>query len=469
MLPREYFDDPLTCGTAYGALQHVVNNRFTLLKLPTGYGKTTISMRVASTLANIQNGSLQLMIIAPKAKRLDNSFTEAVESTEKYFDVSLNVLPINEQQVGTFAGVNAMKKKEQMWNGFVQRLKEQPTLLILDETHMQLRNATGLANKTFKKLFKEIEKAGSQLKILGLTATPFDKSIIDSVGYLVLNGNYTSRTNFYRREVKGYGNSYSRGINQRDIENMIVDDSFKIHKEMFNDINRVISSLKMMFYMPLAPRNFHIPENHFEEVNVELSSEGQKRLKRVELMEKEKAYPDNGSKITDYTKVLTTDPEILNQVLKLVQDSQINQPLIFYSLNNTRDAVIELLTKHDIDYLEVNGHSQSYFKKNDRHSPVLVQFKSGAAAFESKASNTSIYLDLPASSIDYQQSLGRNARRGQEIEYVTNYIIHPLKANGRTIKYFEKKHNQIVNKTKWNEKFEKTFETPWGQFEEDTL
>ena len=143
--------------------------------------------------------------------------------------------------------------------------------------------------------------------------------------------------------------------------------------------------------------------------------------------------------------------------------------MIFYSLNNTRDAVIELLTKHNIDYLEVNGHSQSYFKKNDGHSPVLVQFRSGAAAFESKASNTSIYLDLPASSIDYQQSLGRNARRGQEIEYVTNYIIHPLKANGRTIKYFEKKHNQIVNKTKWNEKFEKTFETPWGQFEEDTL
>ena len=196
MLPREYFDDPLTCGTAYGALQHVINNRFTLLKLPTGYGKTTISMRVASTLANLQNSTLQVMIIAPKAKRLDNSFTEAVKSTEKYFNVSLNVLPINEQQVGTFAGINAMKKKEQMWNGFVQRLKEQPTLLILDETHMQLRNATGLANKTFKKLFKEVEKAGSQLKILGLTATPFDKSIIDSVGYLVLNGNYTSRTNF---------------------------------------------------------------------------------------------------------------------------------------------------------------------------------------------------------------------------------------------------------------------------------
>ena len=163
-----------------------------------------------------------------------------------------------------------------------------------------------------------------------------------------------------------------------------------------------------------------------------------------------------------YKEAIETADEIREIIKKELQDYKVEYKEMV-------DAVIELFKKHNINYLEVNGHSQSYFKKNDEHSPVLVQFRSGAAAFESKASNTSIYLDLPASSIDYQQSLGRNARRGQEIEYVTNYIIHPLKANGRTIKYFEKKHNQIVNKTKWNEKFEKTFETPWGQFEEDTL
>lgn len=33
MLPKEYFDDPLTEGVAF---EHVLDNRFTLLKLPVG-------------------------------------------------------------------------------------------------------------------------------------------------------------------------------------------------------------------------------------------------------------------------------------------------------------------------------------------------------------------------------------------------------------------------------------------------
>lgn len=34
MLPKEYFEDPLTEGVAFGAFEHVLDNRFTLLKLP---------------------------------------------------------------------------------------------------------------------------------------------------------------------------------------------------------------------------------------------------------------------------------------------------------------------------------------------------------------------------------------------------------------------------------------------------
>lgn len=46
MLPKEYFDDPLTEGVAFGAFEHVLDNRFTLLKLPVGC-KTVIAMQVA--------------------------------------------------------------------------------------------------------------------------------------------------------------------------------------------------------------------------------------------------------------------------------------------------------------------------------------------------------------------------------------------------------------------------------------
>lgn len=469
MLPKEYFNDSLAKGVAFGALQHVIHNRFTLLKLGVGYGKTVISMLVAKSLATLQGRSLQIMVIAPKAKRLDKSFNEAIESTEKYFNVSLNIVPINGQEIGTFAGLNTMKKKKEMWDAFQQKLFNEPTLLILDETHMQLRNATGLANKTFKKLFKEIEKHGSSLRILGLTATPFDTSILDTVGYLVLNGDYTSRTAFYRQEISGYSQAYQKGLHQRDIENMIVDGEYKIHKDMFNDIHRVLNKLKKIIYAPQAPRTFHIPRNEFKRLSIELSSAGTKELRRIERLESMGAYSDNGTKTTDYVTALTTDVNILDTIISLINNPYHTQPLIFYQLNVTREALINRFNELDIEFYEVNGHSQSYFKDNNGRNPVLVQYLSGAAAFESKSSNTSIYLDLPTSSINFQQSLGRNARRGQKVDVVTNYIIEPLKDNGRQIKWFNKSYNRIVNKTQWNQKFEKYFITPWGAFNEDKL
>lgn len=470
MLKKEWFEDPLTKGVAFGALQHIVHNRFTLLKLPVGYGKTIISMSVAKALANLQNGSLQIMVIAPKAKRLDKSFNDAITCTEKFYNVKLNILPINGQEIGTFAGLNIMKKKKpEMWREFKNQLYKQPTLLILDETHMQLRNATGLANKTFKNLFKEIEKHHSSLKILGLTATPFDTSILDTVGYLILNGNYTSRTAFYRKEVAGYSQAYARGLHQRDIESMIVDENYRIHKEMFNDIRGVINQLKEFIYAPQAPRTFHIPKNVYQRIDVMLSDNGNDELKRIEKLEQMGAYSDNGTKTTDYVTALTTDSNVLETVLELVDDVEHTQPLIFYQLDVTRQALIDLFNKYQINFLEVNGHSQSYFKNNDGKSPVIVQYLSGAAAFESKDSNTSIYLDLPTSSINFQQSLGRNARRGQEIDEVTNFIIRPIKNNGRDIRWFNKAYNRIVNKTHQNQKFEKCFQTEWGAFDEDKI
>jgi len=55
MLPKEYFDDPLTEGVAFGAFEHVLDNRFTLLKLPVGYGKTVIAMQVAKLIRSLHN------------------------------------------------------------------------------------------------------------------------------------------------------------------------------------------------------------------------------------------------------------------------------------------------------------------------------------------------------------------------------------------------------------------------------
>lgn len=468
LVPKEYFTDPLTQGVAKGSLNFIMRNRFTLLKLPVGYGKTVISMQVARQLAELNNGKLQLMVIAPKAKRLDKSFQDAINSTNAYYNVKLTVLPINGQETGTFAGLNQMSKKPTMFKDFLTALCEENTLLILDETHMQLRNPTGIASKLFKKIFKLVEKNHRTLRILGLTATPFDRSIIDAVGYLVLNGNYRSRTGFYRKEVVGYETAHTRGLTQQDVENSIVDQTYAIHKEMFHDIINVTRQINNIVYAPDAPVTFHIPQNRFRQVPVELSPAGADELRHVQRLERERAYADNGTKVTDYTTAITTDQQVLDKVVELAKDPNNHQPLIFYQLNVTLDALKKRFEAEGLSYLEVNGHSQSYFELNDGESAVFVQYLSGAAAFESKTSNSSIYLDLPSSSINFQQSLGRNARRGQDVDVVMNYIIVPQLESG-PIAYFEKNYNRVVNKAHWNARFEKTFVTPWGRWGETQI
>lgn len=469
MVPKSYFEDTLTRGVAYGAAQHVLNNNFTLLKLPVGYGKTVISMQVAQAIANLYGKHLQIMVIAPKAKRLDKSFHEAILSTRKYFGVDLQVLPVNGEEIGTFAGLNVMAtKKPKMWKVFLNTLYSQPTLLILDETHMMVRNATSKASRLLRKIQKLVNNRQGSFKILGLTATPFDTSIIDAVGYLVLNGNYHSRTAFYTEEIVGYSTAHVRGLNQRDIDAAIVDKEYNIHKEMFFDYQRVINQLKKIIYAPDAPISFHIPYNAFSTREIELSSTGIKRLKRVEKMDKECAYADTMTKTEDYTAALTTDTAIIHEVLSLVQQKENCQSLIFYQRNVTLNALRQAFDKAEIKHLEINGHLQNFFELDDAKSPVFVQYLSGAAAFESKTSNNSIYLDLPASAIMFDQSLGRNARRGQKIASVMNYILAPTR-NGRRVAYFRENYDQIVNKTRENREFEKLFITPWGEYDEDKI
>lgn len=469
MLPKEYFEDPLTEGVAFGAFEHVLDNRFTLLKLPVGYGKTIISMQVANRLA--KNGKIQIMIIAPKAKRLDKSFNEAIESCEKYYGLEMKIVKINNQEIGTFAGLNVMKtRKPELWKEFIEELKKENTLLILDETHMQLRDATKTANQNFRGIFRTLaEESDKELKILGLTATPFDTSILDTVGYLVLNGDYTSRNDFYKKEIVGYTNAFQRGLNITDINHMIVDNEFKIHGEMFIDKIRVLKKLSKIIYAPDAPRTFHIPKNEFKDVRVCLSDEGLERLAHVEKMDRQKAYTDNTTKCVDYVRTLTTDRNVLDKVIEICQSQKTNQPLVFYNFDVTLQGLKDEFDRHGIHYFEVNGHSSSYFEENDGKSPVFVQYLSGATAFESKASNTSIYLDLPASDINYQQSLGRNTRRGQKIDTVMNYIIRPEKKAGAMkvlVPYAKKQYDRIVSKNKWNKLFENIFVTRWGKYGE---
>lgn len=466
-VPESFFHDKVTTGVARGVLRHFRYNRFTLVNLPVGYGKTLIAVMTAVGIAKSNEGIAQIGVIAPKAKRLDKSFDFALRSAEKYFNVKFKTLLINGEETGTFSGLSRVNKSKQALKDLEDAIIATPTMFILDETHMSIRDSTSQASKIFSKVLAHVEKAGAYVKVIGLTATPFDKSILDAIGYLVFNGNYNSRTAFYRSEILNYDNIKRRGATQDDIEAMILRYNFTINKAMFADIHGVINQLRGIIYSPEAPRDFHIPENKIMQVRVPLSDDAKSNLKYLRKLDADDAFPDPTTKRIKFIEAMTTDSEMVKITLRIVTSSKVRQPLIFYQYDVQRDAIIKALEDSKITFVEVNGKSHSYFDSSTtKIMPVLCQYASASTAFEAKLSDTTIYFGLPDSSINFDQSLGRNARRGQEMETIMNYVLTPIDASGKPVAQFQKQWSRIQNKMTQNAKFLQAFRTKWGTYED---
>lgn len=483
MIPREYFDDEITVGTARGTLRHLRHSRFSIVRLPVGYGKTLIAVLTAVGIAKQNGGVVQIGVIAPQAKRLDKSFDDALDSASAYFGVTFKRLLINGEETGTFAGLSRELSGAKLIDTKTSTVNQQryarrkaikdkaneiaqtPTVFILDETHMTLRDSTGVTSKSFTALLNMVDKAGGYVKVVGLTATPFDKSILDTIGYLVFNGNYNSREEFYTREVVDYKALKMQGLTHEDIELKLVGRDFKIRPNQFINLNRVIEQAKKIIYSPRAPKNFHIPTNKITTLKVPLSEEGLNRLDYLKQVASDDGFSSKTEERLEFIKAMTTDKAMINLALRIAKSDKIKQPLFFYQFNVQRDALAEALDAENIQYLQVNGSSHSYFTDFDETLPVLVQYGSGATAFEAKLSNTSVYLGLPDSSINFDQSLGRNARRGQAMDVITNYILAPQGRTGRNVPQFTKQYTRIKNKMTQNAIFLANFETDWGTFE----
>ena len=179
------------------------------------------------------------------------------------------------------------------------------------------------------------------------------------------------------------------------------------------------------------------------------------------------AFPDPTTKRIKFIEAMTTDSEMVKITLRIVTSSKVRQPLIFYQYDVQRDAIIKALEDSKITFVEVNGKSHSYFDSSTtKIMPVLCQYASASTAFEAKLSDTTIYFGLPDSSINFDQSLGRNARRGQEMETIMNYVLTPIDASGKPVAQFQKQWSRIQNKMTQNAKFLQAFRTKWGTYED---
>lgn len=468
MTPKAHFEDVVTKGCARGVIRFMRNNRLTIVNLPVGYGKTNIAVMTAVGVAKMLNREVQIAVLAPVSKRLDLSFDGAIASAMKIYGVKLSRLQINNQDVGSFAGLVRTYKTTAQEREFNRRVQAKPTVFILDETHLYLRNPRAQGTSALRKILDKAQATNSFCKVVGLTATPTDNSILDTIGYLVVNGNYNSKTAFFRQEIINYKNLHNSGLTHADIEATILNPQYEIQVQVFNNIYNVLNQLKLIMYKPKAPRDFHIPKNVMQLVPVELSDDGLVDLKFYRKLVRDGGFANPTEKRLAFINTMTIDDNMVKRVIDAINSPAIKTPVVFYQTEKQRMAIKTVLDQQERPYLEVNGKSHSYFHA-DKITPktaVLVQFQSGATAFEAKMSNTSLYLGLPDSSINFTQSLGRNTRRGQDVDIVHNYIFAPQDKRGHYIEQFDVAWERMKTKIHANDIFNDYFTTPWGQYEQ---
>ena len=61
MLPKEYFDDPLTEGVAFGAFEHVLDNRFTLLSTTSSVTRVVAQLLLTTMLTTATHSVTTLL------------------------------------------------------------------------------------------------------------------------------------------------------------------------------------------------------------------------------------------------------------------------------------------------------------------------------------------------------------------------------------------------------------------------
>lgn len=469
MIPKQYFEDEVSLGVATGTLEHLKNSRFCLVNLDVGFGKTIMSVLTSLKIREWTNKEVQVAIFSTKAKRLDKSFEDLVDAVSEHYGITIRKIFINGQAVATFTGFSRVMKKPNELETLVEEFSKKPTLIILDETHMSLRDATSQTNKNFKKFFKQIEQKNDFIKVAGFTATPIDNPL-DIIGYLVFNGDYSSRTDFFNKEIIGYRIGRKRGLTHRDMEMMLLNEDKTINKAFFVDYERVMDKFKKIIYYPDAPRTFHIPKNIIKKISYSLSEEGQLKMQHFRKMEEQKAFSSQVNKSNKLIEIVSTDKNAIKKIIEICQDSNTKSPLIFYQFNHQREILRSTFEEEGVKFYEINAEKQTFFEKGkEENVPTIIQYKSGAVAFESKESNTSIYLGLPDSSIIYKQSLGRNTRRDQEEEYINNYILFPKTEQEGYISEYEQEYLELQNKMISNENFLAEFKSEWGDYREKEI
>lgn len=412
--------------------ERLLNNKFQVLTMHTGTGKTAIAVLTAGLLAHHVKQDINVFLIATRNKLDEGSWEDVIDQYNSLSKYKLNLIAketprglIDAKKNDDYL-VRDLKQMEKegidtksikQMKKWIKQTSKETTVFIIDEVQ-NFKNATRKQSKSLQKLLKKSKGIG-----IGLSATPMSNGMVqDGISYLVLNGLYKSENDFKNEHIyKQYHNDkfYRPDIFLPDGR---LDENRFINLDIFNN------NIDKTVFIPETKIDLKLPNTNIYNKTYQLSNSTSKKIEQCNNAYKERRYDSYMQYLMDIKKLIGADENHRNELKQIIKSNDSKQPLIFYYSNEELKAIINTLNSISYEYSIINGeNSIKNIDKNNVNQAIVIQYKAGGAGIEFPKSNLSIIYGLQYSWQDTEQALGRNVRSGMSHDVKQYFLIstHP--------------------------------------------
>ena len=340
-----------------------------LLAMDTGTGKTITSIH---QYLKYSKGE-PLLIVAPPQKLKEGGWKRDIQAVCDYYGV---IIQYSELSYGKLAGMYNLYKG---W------------FVIFDEAHY-IKNPTSQRGRAAKKL----AKYSTHFNLL--TATPASNGWEDTYNYFIMFGYFRSKKEMNDR----YAEWGTLHLGARKIPKI---EGWKNEEQLYDMYDSFAISISKDDALDLPPLVF-------EDVKFNRSM-NYLRVAKDRVLDGEEF--DTPSKLAHALRYHANQQDKLEYASMLCESTEDNI-VIFYYYQKEVDALKQTIKNKK--FYTVNGKESSLPARVDwkdlKNTVTFVQYMAGAAGIELQYANTVIFYTPTYSYQDYEQSLGRAYRNGQE-------------------------------------------------------
>lgn len=390
---------------------HLRRGRQTILRLPTGTGKTVQAVRTVGQLQEKLGYQLEPIFLAPR-KVIEQQNWEQTITSWNIDHPENQIRPLMIETYDKFARCFHAPSDRSGVQKNLKTVKDamgRKGIIVCDEFH-NLKRSSSKRSKAYAK-FKDAYK-------LGVTATPFTNDpIADMTTYLVYDGLYSSKTNFEKESgLNDLKDQYGRYMIYDKKTGLIDKHRWPYYDQMMREIGNVV-------YSPdIDMSDVTMPEVTHTAVYLDPDPVLDHNIKSLVAAKREGFFETPGDFTLSAIATVGQSETRLNELVSIIQKPDTLQPLVFYWHDAVKDAMIERFEKEGISYQLISGSTKLSDVDLSADIPILIQYQSGSEGIEIPHSNTSIFYQHSLAYVKHVQAVGRNVRRGHD-HSVTHYTL----------------------------------------------